>query len=61
MYDQLIDAVNEISYLRITLESTGGWNRHRMKQMVKRNQSLVVINKCLTRTPDKDTAFRKCI
>jgi hypothetical protein len=52
MYDQLIEVVNEISYLGITLESTGGWNRHKMKRMVKGNQSLVAIDKCLTRTPD---------
>jgi hypothetical protein len=52
MYDHLIDIVNEISYLGVTLESTGGWNRHKMKQMVKGNQSLVANDKCLTRTPD---------
>jgi hypothetical protein len=52
MYDQLIDVVNEISYLGVALESTGGWNRHKMKQMVKGNQSLVAICKCFTRTPD---------
>jgi hypothetical protein len=34
MCDQLIDA-NEISYLGVTLESSGGWNRLKMKQMVK--------------------------
>jgi hypothetical protein len=48
VYDQLIDVVNEISYLGVTLESTGGWNRHKMKQMAKGNQSLVAIDKCLT-------------
>jgi hypothetical protein len=52
MYDQLTDVVNEISYLGVTLESTGGWNRHKMKQMVKGDQSLVVTDKCLTRTLD---------
>jgi hypothetical protein len=52
MYDQLIDVVSEISYLGITLESTGGWNRHRKKQMVKGNQFLLAVDKCLTRTPD---------
>jgi hypothetical protein len=52
MYCHLIDVVNEISYLGVTLESTGGCNKHKMKQMVKGNQSLVAINKCLTRTPD---------
>jgi hypothetical protein len=41
-----------MSYLGVTLESTGGWNIHEMKQMVKGNQTLVAIDKCLTRTPD---------
>jgi hypothetical protein len=35
MYDQLIKIVNELSCLGITLEGTGGWNRHGMKQIVK--------------------------
>jgi hypothetical protein len=52
MYDQLIDVVNEIIYLGETLVSTRGWNRHKMTQMVKGNQSLVATDKCLTRTPD---------
>jgi hypothetical protein len=39
MYDKLMEVVNELSYLGIALESTGGWNRHRKKQMVKGNQS----------------------
>jgi hypothetical protein len=52
MYDQLMDIINEISYPEITLESTRGWNRHEMKETVKGNQSLVAIDKCLTRTPD---------
>jgi hypothetical protein len=52
IYDQLIDVVNEISYLGVILESTGGSNRHKMKQMAKGNKSLVATDKCLTRTPD---------
>jgi hypothetical protein len=52
MYDQLIDAVNEISFLGVTLESTGEWNRHKMKQMVKGNKFLVATDKCLPRIPD---------
>jgi hypothetical protein len=52
MHDQLIEVVNEINYLGITLESAGGWNSRRMKQMVKGNHSLVAIDICLTRTPD---------
>jgi hypothetical protein len=46
MYDQLIDVVNEISHLGVTLESTRGSNRHKMKQMVKGNQSLEAADKC---------------
>jgi hypothetical protein len=52
VYDQLIDVVNETRYLGVTLESTGRWNSYEMKQMAKGNQSLVAIDKCLTRTPD---------
>jgi hypothetical protein len=52
MNDQLIKVVNEISYLRVTLESTEGWNKDKMKQMVKGNQSLVATDKCLSRTLD---------
>jgi hypothetical protein len=52
MHDKLIDIVNEISYLEVTLESTRGWNKHKMKQMVKGNQPLVATDKCLIRTPD---------
>jgi hypothetical protein len=52
MYDQLVEIVNEISCLGITLESTGGWNRNGMKEIVKGNQSLVAIDKCLIRTLD---------
>jgi hypothetical protein len=52
MYDQLIEVVNELNCLGITLESTGGWNRHRKKQIVKGDQSLLAIDKCLSRSPD---------
>jgi hypothetical protein len=38
--------------LRSNPKSTGGWNKHKTRQMVKENQSLVVTDKCLTRTPD---------
>jgi hypothetical protein len=52
MYDQLIDVVNQISYVQVMIESVGGWNRHVMKQMVQGNQSAVAVDRCLTRTPD---------
>jgi hypothetical protein len=44
--------VKEIDYLGVTLESSGGWSKQKAKQKVKRIQSLVAIDKCLTRTPD---------
>jgi hypothetical protein len=46
MHDQLIEVVNELSYLGITLESTGGWNRHRKKQMVKGKDPIHILLKC---------------
>jgi hypothetical protein len=36
----------------MNLESTGGWNRHRVKLMLKGNQIVVVIDECLIRTHD---------
>jgi hypothetical protein len=50
--DQLIVVVYEISYLGVSLENAGGWKKYKMKQTVKGNQTLVAIDKCLTRTPD---------
>jgi hypothetical protein len=44
--------VKEIDYLGVTLESSGGWRKQKAKQKVKGVQSLVAIDKCLTRTPD---------
>jgi hypothetical protein len=43
--------IRKLTY-KLHLESTGGWNRHKIKQMAKGNQTLVSIDKCLTRTPD---------
>lgn len=34
MRDQLIVVVNEISYLEVTVESTEGWNKHKMKPVL---------------------------
>jgi hypothetical protein len=48
MENQKPEAVNEINYLEVTLESSGGWS----KQEVKWVQSLVAIEKCLTRIPN---------
>jgi hypothetical protein len=52
MENQQIEVVKEIDYLGVTLESSGGWSKQKAKQKVKRIQSLVAIDKCLTRTPD---------
>jgi hypothetical protein len=52
MCDQTVDVVDEISHLGVTLESTGGWNKHKTKLMVKGNQTLLATDKCLTRTSD---------
>lgn len=49
---KLIEVVNELSYLWVTLENTGGWNKHKVKQIIKEKQSLVAVDKCLLRTPD---------
>jgi hypothetical protein len=52
MENQQIEAVKEIDYLGVTLESSRGWRKQKAKQKLKGLQSLVTIHKCLTRTPD---------
>jgi hypothetical protein len=47
-----IKVVKEIDYLGVTLESSGSWSKQKAKEKVKEIQSLVDIDKCLTRTPD---------
>jgi hypothetical protein len=50
MYDQLIEIViNKL--FRSNPRKYRRWNKRKMKQMVKGNQCLVAIDKCLTRTP----------
>jgi hypothetical protein len=44
--------VDEINYLGVTFECSGGWNRQTIKAIAKGNQTLVAIDKCLARTPD---------
>jgi hypothetical protein len=41
MYDQTIEVVDEVSYLAVTTECTGGWNKHNTKEVVKGKQALV--------------------
>jgi hypothetical protein len=52
MENQQIEVVKEIDCLGVTLESSGGWGKQKVKQKVRGIQSLVAIDKCLTRTPD---------
>jgi hypothetical protein len=41
VYDQTIEVVDEVSYLAVTTERTGGWNKHNTKEVVKGKQALV--------------------
>jgi hypothetical protein len=50
--DHEIEVADEINYLGVTFESSGGWNRQKLKVMAKGNQTLVAIDNCLARTPD---------
>jgi hypothetical protein len=54
--DYQIEVVNEVNYLGVLLESTGGWNRQRCSVIAKGTQTLVAIDKCLARTPDMRVA-----
>jgi hypothetical protein len=50
--NQKTDVADEINYLGVTFESSGGWNRQNFKATAKANQTLAAIDKCLARTPD---------
>jgi hypothetical protein len=52
MGDSATEVVNEMSYLGVTLKSSGGWSLLKAKQRIKGNQSVIAIDKCLIRTPD---------
>jgi hypothetical protein len=41
---------DEINYLGVRFESSGGWKRQRLKTIAKGNQTLVAIDKCLAKT-----------
>jgi hypothetical protein len=41
-----------MDYLRVTPESSGGLSKQKAKQKVKGIQSVVTIDKCITRTAD---------
>jgi hypothetical protein len=57
MENQQIEVVKEIDYLGVTLGSSRGWRKQKAKQKLKGLQSLVTIDKCLTRTPDMGVKF----
>jgi hypothetical protein len=50
--DRKIEMADEINYLGVTFESSGGWNKQKPKIMAKGNQTLVATDKCLARTLD---------
>jgi hypothetical protein len=50
--DHRTEVVDEINYLGVTFESSGGWNKQKLKARAKGNQTLVAIDKCLARAPD---------
>jgi hypothetical protein len=50
--DQQIEVADEINYLQIIFESSGGLRRQKLKTIVKGNQTLVAIDKFLARSPD---------
>jgi hypothetical protein len=52
MHGNNIEVVDEITYLRITLENTGSWEKHKKKITSRGNQTLIAIDRCLVRIPD---------
>jgi hypothetical protein len=44
--------VDEITYLGITLENTGNWEKHKKKITTRGNQTLIAIDRYLARIPD---------
>jgi hypothetical protein len=47
-----IEVADEINDLGVTFESSGGLNRQKLKVIAKGNETLVVTDECLARTPD---------
>jgi hypothetical protein len=52
MHGNNIEVVDEITYLGITLENTGCWEKHKKKITARSNQTLIAIDRCLARIPD---------
>jgi hypothetical protein len=52
MHGNNIEVVDEITYLGITLENTGSWEKLKKKITARRNQTLIAIDRCFARIPD---------
>jgi hypothetical protein len=52
MEGQKQEVVSEIIYLRVKLESAGGWRRQKVRSKTIGSQSLLAIDKHLTRMPN---------
>jgi hypothetical protein len=50
MHENQIHAVNAFSYLGITLDRSGGWEKHKRSLKATGNYTSTWINKCLART-----------
>jgi hypothetical protein len=56
-----IEVVNEITYLEITLENTGSWEKHKKKITTRGNQTLIATDRCLARIPDMNVKISENI
>jgi hypothetical protein len=52
VYGQTVKVTDELSYLGVTLENTGRWNKQKAIVIAKSNQSIVTIGKFLAKTTD---------
>jgi hypothetical protein len=46
--DQKIEVADELNFLAVTFESSGGWKRQKLETIAKGNQTLVATGKYLT-------------
>jgi hypothetical protein len=51
---QNIEVVDKCTYLGVTLESTGSWNKQKTLARDKGYRALVAINKCISVTPNTE-------
>jgi hypothetical protein len=47
-----IEVEDEVNSLGVTFQSSGGWNRQKLKKVAGGNQTLVAMHKCLVRILD---------